>query len=314
MTHNISPENGGQLDGSGWLNQILSPLSVDGFLEKHWNQSFLHLHGAAERFRPLCTWDQVNTIISEHTLRPGQIKLNRNGITIPPSTYIDQPESSFPRVKARELVNLLSLGAMLELNCVEMTHAPIRELTMHMESLFRTSAFAMIFANFRTDKGFNLHWDHHEVFVFQAEGRKHWKVYAPTAEYPYRTRVITDMPTESPIFDAVLEAGSMLYLPRGWWHVAYPLDEPSLHLSIGVKTPTGIDLLQWFTDQMKEHVIFRQDIPCLSSQEERSRHLNAMHEQIRKSWDEHVMDRFLDKHDARRQRRPATQLPALTVE
>ena len=106
----------------------------------------------------------------------------------------------------------------------------------------------------------------------------------------------------------------MLYLPRGWWHVAYPLDEPSLHLSIGVKTPTGIDLLQWFADQMKEHVIFRKDIPCLSSQEERSQHLNAINEQIRKSWDEHVMDRFLDKHDASRQRRPATQLPALTVE
>ena len=58
--------------------------------------------------------------------------------------------------------------------------------------------------------------------------------------------------TEDPdIHVLLLEAGDLLYIPRGWWHVAMPLDEPTLHLTVGVNNLTGADFLRWFADRLR---------------------------------------------------------------
>jgi hypothetical protein len=53
-----------------------------------------------------------------------------------------------------------------------------------------------------------------------------------------------DCPAE-PLLDVTLEAGDLLYLPRGFWHRAIPLAEPSLHLSVGTYAPTVHDYVSW---------------------------------------------------------------------
>jgi ribosomal protein L16 Arg81 hydroxylase len=49
----------------------------------------------------------------------------------------------------------------------------------------------------------------------------------------------------TPALDCVLEAGDLLYVPRGWWHLAIPFDELSLHLSVGTYGPTVHDYVLW---------------------------------------------------------------------
>ena len=49
----------------------------------------------------------------------------------------------------------------------------------------------------------------------------------------------------TPVLDCVLEAGDLLYVPRGWWHHVLPEEGPSLHLSIGTYAPTVHDYLSW---------------------------------------------------------------------
>ena len=43
---------------------------------------------------------------------------------------------------------------------------------------------------------------------------------------------------DAPLWEGMLEDGDLLYIPRGWWHVATPLDEPTLHLTVGVNNLT----------------------------------------------------------------------------
>ena len=45
--------------------------------------------------------------------------------------------------------------------------------------------------------------------------------------------------------DVILEAGDILYIPRGWWHDPLPLDEETFHLAVATFAPTGFEYMQW---------------------------------------------------------------------
>ena len=301
---------GAQLAPAG-LEDLIAPLNKSEFLSKYWNRRFLHLSGNADRFSGLSSWEHVNTILEQHMLQPPRIRVVKNGIAVPANSYIDLSRSEFPRVKGPALLKHFYDGAMLELNCIEDTHWPLRKLNESLANLFHTSVWAMLFGSWRDTKGFNLHWDHHEVFVLQIAGRKHWKVYNPTEAYPY-LRPVSDavFPVEQPVFDGVIERGTLLYLPRGWWHVAYPLNEPSLHLSFGVKTPTGIDLFKWFAEQLIQDPSVRRDVPFLASVGDQRAYAKLLLDSINSHWnDRPTINEFLTFHDSLRRRAPKLSLP-----
>jgi ribosomal protein L16 Arg81 hydroxylase len=95
---------------------------------------------------------------------------------------------------------------------------------------------------------FGRHWDTHDVFAIQLIGRKRWQVFEPTWPLPLGMHRSDDSghacPAE-PILDVSLEAGDLLYVPRGWWHHVLPTDGPSLHLSVGTYPPTVHDYVSW---------------------------------------------------------------------
>jgi ribosomal protein L16 Arg81 hydroxylase len=95
---------------------------------------------------------------------------------------------------------------------------------------------------------FGKHWDTHDVFALQLIGRKRWQVFAPTFPLPlgmHTSERSGHACPPTPALDVVLEAGDLLYVPRGWWHHAIAFDEPSLHFSIGTYAPTLHDYLTW---------------------------------------------------------------------
>lgn len=95
---------------------------------------------------------------------------------------------------------------------------------------------------------FGRHWDTHDVFALQLIGRKRWQVFAATFPLPlgmHRSETVLAACPPEPILDCVLEAGDMLYVPRGCWHHVLPTEGPSLHLSIGTYAPTVHDFVSW---------------------------------------------------------------------
>jgi ribosomal protein L16 Arg81 hydroxylase len=95
---------------------------------------------------------------------------------------------------------------------------------------------------------FGRHWDTHDVFALQLIGRKRWQVFAATFPLPlgmHRSETVLAACPPEPVLDCVLDAGDMLYVPRGWWHHVLPTEGPSLHLSIGTYAPTVHDFVSW---------------------------------------------------------------------
>ena len=102
------------------------------------------------------------------------------------------------------------------------------------------------YVSFGGTGSFGAHWDTHDVVVLQLVGRKRWRVGPPTFPLPLPAHTSRRSGEAAPSFsalDVLLEAGDLLYLPRGWWHEVTPLAEPSLHLSVGIYVPSVFDAL-----------------------------------------------------------------------
>ena len=240
------------------LSDLLTPYSTEQFLQEDWGRSFQHIPGWKGKFSELFHWSHLNQILNQHRLEPPRLRLALEGKAVPSDTYIKyqssrrRHSSPIQRLLPTQLTEHLHKGATLVLDAVDELHEPLTQLAQSLERLFHARIQMNVYAGCKTSHGFDLHWDDHEVLILQTSGRKHWKVYRPTRLHPLAKDLVeASPPDEEPVWDAILEDGDVLYIPRGWWHVAIPLAEPTLHVTVGIPNPTGVDLLTWLVDQLR---------------------------------------------------------------
>lgn len=87
-------------------------------------------------------------------------------------------------------------------------------------------------------QGFAPHYDDIEAFILQVEGKKRWRLYKPRNENEYLARYSSRNFTQSeigePILDTIVNAGDLLYFPRGTIHQGETMDSHSLHITLSV--------------------------------------------------------------------------------
>jgi hypothetical protein len=293
------------------FDRVISPLVRDEFLSKFWRQSFVRVAGQKGRFSSLLPWDDLNRIIEHHRLEHPRLRLCRDGKPVDPLRYFGV-QNGVQRLKPASLVNCLSEGATLILDGLQDLTPTVREIAQAFEDALHAKTTVNLYASWRTLKGFDLHWDPDETMILQVSGRKRWKVYQPTRLHPLLGEEVPE-PTEAPVWEGILEDGDMIYMPRGWWHVAFPLDEPSLHLTVTIVPANGTDLLRWFVDGLRRHAEVRMNVPDPSSAAERNLYVCRMRELILEHWNDNVLDRFLAEWNAMPMR-PEIQLPFSPVE
>ncbi|XP_017267249.1 ribosomal oxygenase 1 [Kryptolebias marmoratus] len=141
-----------------------------------------------------------------------------------------------------------------------------------LQEQFGSMAGANVYLTPPGTQGFAPHYDDIEAFVIQLEGKKHWRVYNPRSEDEVLPVLSSPNFDQSeigkPILDVVLEAGDLLYFPRGFIHQGNCLPSAhSLHITISSyqKNSWG-DLLQKIVPAaleiaMEEDVEFRRGLP-----------------------------------------------------
>uniref|UniRef100_A0AAQ4Q0M1 Bifunctional lysine-specific demethylase and histidyl-hydroxylase n=1 Tax=Gasterosteus aculeatus aculeatus TaxID=481459 RepID=A0AAQ4Q0M1_GASAC len=136
-----------------------------------------------------------------------------------------------------------------------------------LQEYFGSMAGANVYLTPPGTQGFAPHYDDIEAFVVQLEGKKHWRVYNPRWATERSTN-FNQIDIGKPILEVVLEAGDLLYFPRGFIHQGDCLpDAHSLHVTISSfqKNSWG-DLLQKVVPvaleiAMEEDVEFRKGLP-----------------------------------------------------
>jgi len=215
------------------FDSVVSPLGRGVFLRDHWLKSLVHIPGTAGRFTDLLTWNELNAILEQHRLTPPRLKLYRDGQAVDPAHYLTPAIFGVPRLDAGGLATCLAQGASLILDDVQEVAPRVRDLMAGFQDALHTDAFANLYAGWHRQKAFHVHWDPQEAMVLQLCGRKQWKVYRPTRLHPLKNDIeAPPPPSDPPAWEGILNDGDVLYIPRGWWHEAFPLNEPSLHLTV----------------------------------------------------------------------------------
>jgi hypothetical protein len=200
----------------------------------------------------------------------------------------------------------LRSGATIVVDAIDEMSASIGTLAERLEWDLRENIQVNAYAGWRTARGFDVHWDDHDVIILQVAGHKDWKIFGSTRNSPlYRDVEAAEKPS-TPIWEETLGPGDFLYIPRGWWHVATPKNEPSLHLTFGISNCTGLDYFGWILDRLRAHDAFRQDVPRFRSEAELFEHQQVLHDLARSELSRSDLAAFLAERDA--QARPAIRL------
>jgi hypothetical protein len=293
------------------FEQVIAPLGADVFLRDYWLKTFVHIPGEAGRFKDLLTWPELGAILEQHRLTPPRLKLYRDGQPVDPAQYMTPALFGVPRLNAGGLAACLAQGASLILDDVQELAPRVQHLMHAFQDALHTDAFANLYTGWKTQKAFNLHWDAQEAIVIQLCGKKRWKVYRPTRQYPLKNDVeVPAPPIEAPVWDGLLADGDTLYIPRGWWHEALPLDEPSLHLTISLTPPTGLDYVTWVLSHLRSHSDLRASLP-LKAREAAAQSITRL---LMPTLREASIDGFLREWEANIRPSPHIRLPNLVYE
>lgn len=282
------------------LKELLSPYSHGEFLEEYWGQKFFVLNGPSNKFDQLFDWSALNSILEHHRLDAPRLRLELKGRTRQDLTFILQHTArrggQIPRINVPRLYSLLRSGATLVIDAVDEMHATLRDLSENISSFLGHRIQINAYVSCGDMPGFGMHWDDHDVFILQLSGRKRWKIFGPTRPYPMYRDIQPDeeiAPQGDPIWNGVIEPGGVIYIPRGHWHDVVGINEPTLHLTVGSTNPTGVDLLSWLVDQLRDEEEFRKDLPLFSQGDECVDHCTRLKNALDHRWGEDLISRYL---------------------
>jgi ribosomal protein L16 Arg81 hydroxylase len=290
------------------FDSVVSPLGPGVFLRDYWLKTLVHIPGKAGRFTNLLSWDELNAILEQHRLTPPRLKLYRDGQAVDPALYLTPAMFGVPRVDAGGFTACLAQGASLILDDVQELAPKVRDLMVSFQEALHTDAFANLYAGWHRQKAFNVHWDAQEAIVLQLCGCKHWRVYGPTRLHPLKNDIEAPQPpSAAPAWEGVLSDGDALYIPRGWWHEAFPLDEPSLHLTVSLTPPTALDYLGWALSRLRRHAELRASLPGDGASQEKTGGIIA--KLLDDTLKEAPLSDFLREWDANIRPNPHIRLP-----
>jgi hypothetical protein len=169
----------------------------------------------------------------------------------PSSTYVqgllaDDEQAgrdNFPGVA--EVHQAFERGKTVILTAMQHRWPPVAALCRRLEATFGCTVHTNLYLTPPGAQGFNAHYDTHEVFVLQAEGFKHWRLYGPARALPLADEraSLTKDRVGPPTQEVLLKAGDLLYIPRGHVHDAFTSACASLHLTVGIQVWRWADLL-----------------------------------------------------------------------
>lgn len=245
------------------------------FAADHWGRSPL-LSRAAELpnpagFTDLLSPADADELLSRRGLRTPFLRVAKDGQLVPAARFTGGGGAGAEigdQVLDEQILALYADGATLVLQGLHRTWPALvdfaRDLGAALAQPLQVNAYLTPAGN----QGFATHYDTHDVFVLQVDGRKHWRIHPPVLPDPLekqpwggRADEVSAVAEGRPALDVVLEPGDALYLPRGWLHSAQAQESSSLHLTVGIRALTRHALVEELLALSAEDVRLRAGLP-----------------------------------------------------
>ena len=224
------------------LASLLHPMTVEAFLGEVWGRkAHLVRKGRPGDFAGLFDVQAMETLLQYVRTDEDAVRLVRND-EVKPCGDFRLANGSIDLVRIR---NHFVDGYTLVMNGLDRHLPAIATLAHAIEVELNFEIQVNAYVTPPNSQGFRAHYDDHDVLILQVEGAKTWHVYGPQADVPPRLLprrdkfVLDGLPEPD---DLLLEAGDVLYLPRGRVHAAEAQEQPSIHLTVGIHAPTVMAL------------------------------------------------------------------------
>lgn len=250
------------------LASLLHPIAIDEFFADSWERKPLFIQRRnSDYYRGLLTDRDLEDIISNSDLRYPAIQLAKNGTFYPSTAYTSDARVGQLILKGVPNVGTISAeygkGTTIVLPALLRTWEPLRLFAWRLETELDFSIHANAYITPGQAAGFPAHYDTHDIFVLQIAGRKRWRVTEPPIHLPHRSQAFKPEGfAPGPLLaEFELEAGDLLYLPRGYVHATTTSDSHSAHVTMGINIFTWTDLVGDLVPSSAANEEFRRSLP-----------------------------------------------------
>lgn len=205
----------------------------------------------------------VDELIAHRGLRTPFIRMANEGQVLPAIRFTASggfgAEVS-DQVDSVKVFSEFAAGSTIVLQGLHRTWAPITDFSRQLVADLGHPVQVNAYVTPAQSRGFDPHYDVHDVFVVQIAGEKRWRIHEPALVNPLPSEPWSTVRAEVerralgvPIIDETLGPGDVLYLPRGWIHSATALGGTSVHLTIGVAALTRRDIVDLLLESIDSH-------------------------------------------------------------
>ncbi len=261
----------------------------------------LHMRtGNRDAFRALVPWSQFNALLEGDRLFDDRTRVVRRGRDLPREMW-SHIGPDFKRVLfTDQLQRFCQEGLSLSLGQIHHDVPAIARLVTMLEHALPARVQTNLYASFGRESAFRAHYDPHDVLVLHLHGRKRWSCFGPRPDACADTTLVSDEHLGPVVWEAVLEPGDILYLPRGEVHRASVEGDAAMHLTNSLMWPRESDLFKWIAADGSTAINADADVPVYGSADDLARYEADLRARLHQLADTIDLRAFIDSAAQRR--------------
>lgn len=271
---------GGEAPGAAeaLIDWILSPCPPALFFGEIWERRTLHLQrDEAGYYDDLLPAEEIAAqLFANRNLALAPFKLFRGKEELAPQHFSERlghGDLGASVVSPEKLKRALQQGYSLYLHFAERLFPRLAQALSRLERELGVKALSHLIVAPPNAQGFLPHTDPYGVLILQLSGQKSWRSYG-IRDCPLGSQGLNHhyLEAEPAAENFEVRAGDLLYLPRGTAHAAATTVAPSIHLSLALVPPRGVDVVRVLEGLAERQAFFQGYAPygLGASEEERA--------------------------------------------
>jgi ribosomal protein L16 Arg81 hydroxylase len=222
------------------LAWLLQPVTVQTFLDEIWGTKHHHVKRCCAGYFDslLQSSSAIEQLLERYRREPSALRLVQGKDR---KTGADSYRLVDGSLDVDGIRRDFADGYTIVIDGVERYVRAIASLTQAIEVELNFPVQVNAYITPPASQGLVPHYDDHDVLILQMLGSKTWHLYdgvVPPREIQRDKDKAIQADDLAPPTDLCIEAGDVLYLPRGRVHAAETNSEPSVHLTLGIHAPT----------------------------------------------------------------------------
>ncbi len=226
------------------LDVLFAPLGASSFFAEYYEKMHLHLRAERGERADLLSHDDLLRSLLETSAAP-------EGLVCFPEQIGTTRSDLLSDVSL--LTEYLETGHPLVWNRARGISDRIDAMSAFLAETFGAHVWPNVYATGSAGTPFDMHFDAHEVIAIHCAGQKTWEISRVRVDRPIEASEMAPSighvlrgrreEAEANIADSfVVQAGDLVYVPRGQFHNARTIEGRSLHVTFGIELPTGFDV------------------------------------------------------------------------